>query len=68
MASMIIVAIVAMALNSSINITYLIFYLCIMHFLKQNVSKLLEFSTQSEDFDFVKAKLLNYLVIPDNNS
>lgn len=62
-ASMIAVSISVMAITSSINITYLIFYLCIMSFLKSNICRLLEFSSESEEFDFIKAKLLNYLSI-----
>ena len=60
--------ILTMVISGTINITYVIFYLCITVFLKTNVSKMLEFSSQSEEYDFVKAKLVNSFAQTDNNS
>ena len=59
--------ILTMVISGTINITYVIFYLCITVFLKTNVSKMLEFSSQSEEYDFVKAKLVNSFEQSDNN-
>ena len=59
--------ILTMVISGTINITYVIFYLCITVFLKTNVSKMLEFSSQSEEYDFVKAKLVNSFEQTDNN-
>ncbi len=60
--------ILTMMISKTINITYVIFYLCISVFLKTNVSRLLEYSSQSEEYDFVKAKLVNSFDEQNNNS
>lgn len=56
-----IVEMLIMYLTSTINVTYLVFYLCINMFLILNFNKLLEFSSKRDNFDSIKAKLLNYI-------
>ena len=67
-ASLLITIILTMTVTKSINITYVIFYLCISLFLKNNFEKILQFSSTSEEFDLVRLKLLNSLADKDNNS
>ena len=51
--------ILAMTITKVINITYILFYLCISVFLHQTFVKMLEYGSKSEEFDHVKAKLIN---------
>ena len=60
--------ILSMVITKSINLTYIVFYLCITILLKTNFSKMFEYSSQSEEFVHVRAKLINYLNIQSNNS
>ena len=67
-ASLLLTIILTMTISKNINITYVIFYLCISVYLKNTFEKMLEFSSRSEEFDIVKNKLLNSLELKDNNS
>ena len=55
--------ILVMALSSTVNITYVVFYLCICIFLKDEFSKIFTFATTSEDFDSCKNKVVQKLKI-----
>ena len=50
-----------MAVSSIINIVYVVFYLCISVYLKDNFVRLLEYSSQTEDYDNQLVKLLKYV-------
>ena len=67
-ASLLLTIILTMMVSKNLNITYVIFYLCISVFLKNTFEKILEFSSQSEEFDAVKNKLINSLEFKDKNS
>ncbi len=60
--------ILSMVITNSINLTYIVFYLCITILLKNNFSKMLEYNSHSEEFVFIRAKLINYLNLDSNNS
>lgn len=60
--------ILSMVISRSSNITYGVFYLCISFYLKSNFTKILEYSSQSDEFVMMKAKLINYLNLESNNS
>ncbi len=66
--SLLLTIILTMTISKNINITYVIFYLCISIFLKSTFEKILEFSSQSEEYDTVKNKLINSLEFKDKNS
>lgn len=53
--------VVTMILTKNINITYVVFFLCISLFVKNNVTKMLEYSLESEQTDYLRAKLINSL-------
>ena len=59
--------ILTMVLTSSINITYVVFYLCITVLLKTNFVKLLECSTHDTEFDFVRTSLLSSLELENKD-
>lgn len=61
-------AITIMSVSGIVNIIYVVFYLCISVYLKDNFIKMFEYSTQSEEFDNLLAKLLRYIDIRKNNS
>lgn len=50
-----------MMLSGVFQTTYVIFYLCISIFLKQNFAKILEVGNQSEELGHIKAKLFAHL-------
>jgi hypothetical protein len=55
-------------LTKTFNITFVVFYLCISVFLKQQFAKIIEYSSKDEEFDHVKAKLINSLEFESKNS
>ena len=57
-----------MALTGVINITYVIFYLCISIFLKGTFGKILEYSFKTDEYDYARAKLINSIQLVDKNS
>ena len=61
-------AITVMSLSHVVSIIYVIFYLCISIYLKDNFVRLLECSSQSEDFDNQLAKLLHYIDLDVSNN
>lgn len=67
-ASMLLTIILTMTISRNINITYVVFYLCISVFLKSTFEKILEFSSQSDEFDNIRNKLINSIELKDNNS
>ena len=54
-------SITIMSLSGIVNIIYVVFYLCISIYLKDNFIKMFEYSNQSEEFDNLLAKLLRYI-------
>ena len=60
--------ILSMVITHSINLTYIVFYLCITILLKTNFTKMLEYNSHSEEFVLTRAKLINYLNLQSNNS
>ena len=60
--------ITVMAVSGIVNIVYVIFYLCISVYLKDNFIKLLEYSTQTEDYDNQLAKLIQYFDLSVRNN
>ena len=67
-ASLLLTIILTMVITKTLQITYVIFYLCITVFMKNNYEKILEFDSQFEKYDITKAKLIDSLVDKDNNS
>ena len=61
-------AVTVMAMSGIVNIIYVVFYLCISIYLKDNFIKMFEYSSQSEEFDNLLAKLLRYTDINKKNS
>ncbi|MBO6280032.1 MAG: hypothetical protein J6M95_00420 [Bacilli bacterium] len=66
-AILLITIILTMAITGTIQITYVVFFLCISVFLKRTFSKIMDFSKQSEEYDFARAKLLNSIVEKNNS-
>ena len=60
-AILIIAAILIMAISQIINITYIVFFLCVSVFLKNNLSKIFNYAKDSEERDLYRAKIINYL-------
>ena len=65
---LLIAIILTTTLSKTFNITYVVFYLCIAVFLKQQFVKIIENSSKDEEFDFVRAKLINSLDLDNKNS
>ena len=61
-------SITIMTISGIVNVIYVLFYLCISIYLKDNFVKMFEYSNQSEEFDGLLAKLLHYIDINKNNS
>ena len=61
-------SITIMSVSGIVNIIYVVFYLCISVYLKDNFIKMFEYSTQSEEFDNLLAKLHHYINSEKNNS
>ena len=60
-AILLVAIIIVMALTSTVNVTYVVFYLCISLFLKGEFSKIFIYSTTSDDFDSKKNKVIQRL-------
>ena len=60
-ALLLVTIVLTMVIGRVINITYIIFYLCITVLLKTSYVKLFDSFTKSEEFDSVRAKLINSL-------
>ena len=61
-------SITIMSVSGIVNVIYVLFYLCISIYLKDNFIKMFEYTNQSEEFDNLLAKLLVYIDIDKNNS
>lgn len=57
-----------MAISGIINIVYVVFYLCISIYLKDNFIRLLEYSTQCEQYDNQLVRLLKFIDLNDQNN
>jgi len=57
-----------MAVSHVVNITYVIFYLCISVYLKDNFIRLMQYSEQSEEYNNQLAKLLHYMDLSIKNN
>lgn len=60
--------ITVMALSHIINITYVVFYLCISVYLKDNFIRLMQYSDQSAEYNNQLAKLLHYMDLSIKNN
>ena len=60
--------ITVMSLSHIVNIIYVIFYLCISVYLKDNFIRLLQYSEQSEDYNNQLAKLLHQIDLTVKNN
>ena len=56
-------SITIMSLSGIVNIIYVLFYLCISIYLKDNFIKMFEYTNQSEEYDNLLAKLHRYIDI-----
>ena len=61
-------AITIMSVSQVVSIIYIVFYLCITIYLKDNFVRLLQYSTQSENYDSYLAKLLHYMDLSISNN
>ena len=61
-------SITIMSVSGIINVIYVLFYLCISIYLKDNFIKMFEYTNQSEEFDNLLVKLLGYIDTSENNS
>lgn len=60
--------ITVMSLSHIVNIIYVVFYLCITVYLKDNFIRLLQYSQQSEEYNNQLAKLLHYIDLSISNN
>ena len=60
--------ITVMAVSHIVNITYVVFYLCISIYLKDNFIRLMQYSEQSEEYNNQLAKLLHYVDLSIKNN
>ena len=60
--------ITVMAISHVVNITYVIFYLCISVYLKDNFIRLMQYSEQSEEYNNQLVKLLHYIDLSIKNN
>lgn len=60
--------ITVMALSHIVNITYVVFYLCISVYLKDNFIRLMQYSDQSVEYNNQLAKLLHYMDLSIKNN
>ena len=61
-------SITIMTISGIVNVIYVLFYLCVSIYLKDNFIKMFEYTNQSEEFDSLLAKLLHYIDLDKNNS
>lgn len=67
-AALLMTSITMMSTSGVVNVVYVIFYLCISVYLKDTFRKLLECSSQSEQFDNQLAKILHYIDLSTSNN
>ena len=67
-AALLMTSITIMSISGIVNVIYVLFYLCISVYLKDNFIKMFEYTNQSEEFDNLLAKLLHCIDINKNNS
>ena len=60
--------ITVMSFSHIVNIIYVVFYLCITIYLKDNFIRLLQYSEQSEQYNAQLAKLLHYMDLSISNN
>ena len=60
--------ITVMSISHIVNIIYVIFYLCISVYLKDNFIRMLQYSEQSEEYNNQLAKLLHYIDLSISNN
>lgn len=60
--------ILTMVFSGVINITFVVFFLCVSIFLKENFTRIIEYTNQSVELDFTRAKLINSITEIDNIS
>ena len=60
--------ITVMAISHVVNITYVVFYLCISVYLKDNFIRLMQYSEQSEEYNNQLVKLLHYIDLSIKNN
>ena len=66
-----IISLLTMNIKGLVDITYVIFFVCVSVFLKSNFTKLFSYSKEMEEYDFLKAKLINSIdeeIIDENNN
>ena len=66
-----IISLLTMNVKGLVDITYVIFFVCVSVFLKSNFTKLFSYSKEMEEYDFLKAKLINSIdeeIIDENNN
>ena len=68
MAILLMSIILMMSFSHVVNITYIIFYLCISVYLKDNFVRLMQYSDQSEEYNNQLAKLLHFIDLNVKNN
>ena len=61
-------AITIMSVSHIVNVIYILFYLCVSVYLKDNFIKMFEYSSGVDDFNSLLAKLVHYIDLKKNNS
>ena len=59
----ILIGIFIMVFTEEISLTYIIFYLCVSLYLKNNFSKAINYSSDSEQYDLLRARIINSLIL-----
>jgi len=59
--ALLMISIVLMALSQIVSVTYVVFYLCIAVFLRNNFNKMLTYTNDQAEKDLYRAKIINYL-------
>ena len=67
-ALVLITIVLTMTLSGVINITYVVFFLCITIFLKDSLAKVMEYANQSVEVDYMRARLINSIELDSNIS
>lgn len=62
---LLIISIIIMAMSQVVSVTYVVFYLCISVYLKNNFTKMFKFSSQEEKCDYYRGKIINSLKIDE---
>ena len=64
---MLFASIIIMAMSNVVNLTYVVFYLCVCLFLKMNIKKVFSFDEISQEKDKELAKIICFLKRENNN-